>query len=103
MSDVSNAENKYQYSFGHAMRKLVNCDKDRETAITRRFNTVLTAKDITALAVHLRSLISLLKSNGIKLDYGSFAVDLYWFQQEDYRRNVILQWGKDYYMTGKDD
>jgi CRISPR system Cascade subunit CasB len=103
MSDVSNAENEYQYSFGHAMRKLVNCDKDRETAITRRFNVILTAKDITGLSIHLRSLIGLLKSNGIKLDYGRFAADLFEFQQDDYRRNVILQWGKDYYMTGKDD
>ena len=103
MSDVSNDENEYQYSFGHAMRKLVNCDKDKETAITRRFNTVLTSKDITALAVHLRSLISLLKNNGIKLDYGRFAADLFEFQQDDYRRKVILQWGRDYYMTGKDD
>ena len=89
----------YKNSFGHAVRNLVKGDQNKETAITRRFDKVLTAKDVTELAVHARGLIGLLKKENITLDYPSFAVDLYWFQQQDTRRNVLLKWGKDYYMN----
>lgn len=95
---------KRKNSFGQSIRKLVNNDKGKGIAITRRFDKVLTAKDVTELAVHARGLIGLLKKSNIPMDYPGFAVDLYWFQCPDYRRNVILMWGKDYYMnSGKDD
>jgi CRISPR system Cascade subunit CasB len=91
-------------SFGRAVRILVNCDIDREMAITRRFDKVLTSKDISEFAVHMRGLIGLLKKADITMDYPSLATDLYWFQQAEFRRNVILQWGRDYYMqTGKEE
>mgnify|MGYP003589708793 CR=1 FL=1 len=93
----------YNSSFGHAVRNLIENDKTREIAITRRFNTVLTAKDMTEWAVHARGLIGLFKNANISLDYSKLAVELYWFQQDEYRRNVILQWGRDYYMKRKDD
>ena len=82
---------------------MIENDKTREIAITRRFNTVLTAKDMTEWAVHARGLIGLFKNANISLDYSKLAVELYWFQQDEYRRNVILQWGRDYYMKRKDD
>lgn len=94
----------YKNSFGHAVRNLVKGDQNKEAAVTRRFNKVLTAKDVAELAVHARGLIGLLKKENITLDYPSFAVDLYWFQQQDTRRNVLLKWGKDYYMNkGRED
>jgi CRISPR system Cascade subunit CasB len=94
----------YKNSFGHAVRNLVKSDQNMEAAVTRRFDKVLTAKDVTELAVHARGLIGLLKKENITLDYPSFAVDLYWFQQQDVRRKVLLKWGKDYYMNkGRED
>ena len=94
----------YKNSFGHAVRTLVKSDKNKEAAVTRRFDKVLTAQDVTELAVHSRGLIGLLKKENITLDYPSFAVDLYWFQQQDVRRRVLLKWGKDYYMNkGRED
>lgn len=95
---------KYKNSFGHAVRTLINDSKDKDVAITRRFDKVLTAKDVTEIAVHARGLIGLLKKADIPLHYPDFAADLYWFQQSDYRRSILLKWGKDYYMnTGKED
>ena len=94
----------YKNSFGYAIRNLVKSDQNKEAAITRRFNKVLTAQELTELAVHARGLIGLLKKENITLDYPSFAVDLYWFQQQDVRRRVLLKWGKDYYMNkGRED
>ena len=90
--------------FGRAVQKLVHSDKANEIAVVRRFNKVLTAKDVTEISVHARGLIGLLKKENISVNYPDFAVDLYWFQQEEYRRNVLLKWGKDFYMNaGKDD
>ena len=97
----SGLEKNDSNTFGKAVRKLVN--GDNEIAVTRRFNQVLTAKDVTELAVHARGLIGLLKRDGILLNYPSFAKDLYWFQQENYRRNVLLNWGRDYYMNKRKD
>lgn len=89
-------------SFGHAVRKLVHKPEEEE-AVLRRFDKVLTAKDVTELAVHARGLIGLLKKEKVSLDYPSFALDLYWFQQADARRNVLLKWGKDYYMKQREE
>jgi CRISPR system Cascade subunit CasB len=94
----------YKNSFGHAVRNLVKSDQNKEAAVTRRFDKVLTAQDVTELAIHARGLIGLLKKENITMDYPSFAVDLYWFQQQDVRRRVLLKWGKDYYMNkGRED
>lgn len=91
-----NDEAKKYLSFGGAVRKLVT--KDNETAIKRRFDKVLTASDLTEVAVHARGLINLLRNAGIAFDYPGFAVDLVKFQFEDSRRAVIVKWGKDYYF-----
>lgn len=88
---------KWQVSFGASIKKLIT--KDNEVAIKRRFDKVLTARDLTELAVHARGLIGLLKKADITVNYAGFAKDLYWFQQVEYRRNVILKWGKDYYTS----
>ena len=42
-----------------------------------RFNKVATASDMRELSNHLRGMVNLLSSNGIKLDYADLAVDLY--------------------------
>ena len=93
-------------SFGYAIRRLTQKmrDKDKsEAGVLRRFNKVLTAKDLTELAVHARGLIGMLRKEKISLDYPSFAIDLYWFQQSDMRRSTLLKWGKDYYMNQRED
>ena len=91
-------------TFGHAIRKLASVSKNPE-GVLRRFNQVLTANDLLELANHARGLVSLLKQNKIVLDYPLFAVNLYHFQQIEMRKNVILSWGKDFYMNkrGEDE
>lgn len=90
-------------SFGKAIRKLVRSDKSNESAVIRRFNQVLTAKSLTELAVHARGLVGLLKRDSISVNYPELAVDFYWFQQENFRRNVLLKWGRDFYMYARKD
>lgn len=92
---------KQRNTFGAAVKQIV--DKNNKNAITRRFDQVLTSKDLTELAVHARALIGQMKQAGIHLDYGMFAKDLYLFQQPDFRRSVILKWGKDYYRYAEEE
>ncbi len=89
-------------SFGHAVRKLWKSTSN-QNGVSRRFDQVLTAKDLPELANHARGLISLMKGQQVFLDYPSFAVDLYWFQRLDSRRDVVLRWGKDFYTERKED
>ena len=89
-------------SFGHAVRRLVR-QQGNEEAVLRRFNKVLSAKDLTELAIHARALLGMLRKEKISLDYPSFAIDLYWFQQSATRRSTLLKWGKDYYMNQRED
>ena len=88
-------------SFGHMIRKLVLRKPGDAEAVQRRFNKVLSAKDMTELSVHARSLIKLCKREKLTLDYPGFAFDLYRVQTEESRRNVLLSWGRDYYMESR--
>ena len=86
-------------SFGAAIGTLVKQDREREPALKRRFDAVLTANEFTEFAHHARSLIQLLKVGDMALDYPRFAVDLYWYQFEDIRNRIRLRWGEDYYRV----
>lgn len=84
-------------SLGAAVGCLVKQDREREPAIKRRFDAVLTANEFTEFAHHARGLIQLLRAGDILLDYPRFAEDLYWYQFDEVRNRVRLRWGEDYY------
>lgn len=87
----------HRNSFGYAAGRLFRTSES-EAGVQRRFNQVLTANDLTELSVHARGIISLMKRHNITIDYPQFALDLYHFQQLDWHRKIVLDWGKDYYM-----
>lgn len=86
-------------SLGTALGTLVKQDREREPAIKRRFDAVLTANEFTEFAHHARGLIQLLRAGDITLDYPRFAVDLYWYQFDEIRNRIRLRWGEDYYRV----
>lgn len=87
----------HRNSFGYAAGKLYQASANK-AGVQRRFNQVLTAKGLTELSVHARGIVGLMKQHNIRMDYPQFALDLYRFQQLDWHRTIILDWGKDYYM-----
>jgi CRISPR system Cascade subunit CasB len=89
-------------SFGGAVAKLINPNKDNGQAVMRRFNAVATASDFTELAHHARGLIQLLKAEDIPMDYPRFARDLFYFQIPDLANGVRLRWGEDFYRAQRD-
>ena len=92
--------------FGSAIAQLITDENERERII-RRFNIVATASEMPELAHHLRGAVQLLRGDGIPVDYAELAKDLYWYQAVDYRSNVRLRWGEDFYRqlnkTGKEE
>ena len=98
---------RQENGLGKAVACLIHGEDDK-TRIQRRFNVLATSADIQELAHHLRGMIQLLRSEGIPLDYPELAKDLYLYQNEDYRSQVRLRWGQDFYRrktteTGKED
>jgi CRISPR system Cascade subunit CasB len=91
--------NKRDISFGSAVRRLLKPDQSNLLALKRRFDSALTADELTEFAHHDRGLITLLKAEGEPLDYPKFAQDLYWFQYLNYRNRVRLSWGQDFYRS----
>jgi len=89
-------------TLGAAVAKLRNGDND--DAITRRFNSTVTSATIAELCAHARSLVQLLRSKGINMDYPKFAQELYVWQFDP--EKVRLNWGRDYWrknMNQKED
>jgi CRISPR system Cascade subunit CasB len=86
---------------GKALRKLVSAldgDRDsRENRVRQRMNRLAGSMDIADLIIQMRSVVKLLGSNGIGLDYAALADDLYWMQFPEFKNGVKLRWGQDFY------
>ena len=88
--------NKTGCPFGCAVAKLVHSEDEKERVL-RRFNAAATASDIAETAYHLRTLIQMLRGEGIPLDYPALAKDLYFYQNVELSPSIRLKWGQDFY------
>ncbi|GAB3597962.1 type I-E CRISPR-associated protein Cse2/CasB [Microbacterium tumbae] len=86
------------YSFGRSAR-LLGRRIHAQDAVRARFTAVATATSWDELVHHARGLIQQFRAQGIPLDYGRFAVDLYRLQFPDSAERVRLRWGRDYYRV----
>lgn len=89
------------YSFGRSAR-LLGRHTDRD-GVRRRYNALTTAEQWDEILHHVRGLIQQLRAEGIPLDYGRFARDLYWLQDPSHAKRVWLAWGRDYYRVHRID
>ncbi len=83
-------------SLGKAVARLIESPED-EKRISRRFFALATASSMEELAQHIRSLVQLLRSKSIPLDYPALAENLYWYQHTNSQAQVRLRWGQDFY------
>jgi CRISPR system Cascade subunit CasB len=72
-------------------------DPERERAMRRRFDALLTGTSVDEVLHHLRGLVSLLRTHGIGLDYGRLADDLERLYDRRHVDRVRLAWGRDYH------
>jgi CRISPR system Cascade subunit CasB len=90
-------------SLGGAVRTYGFINDLSEESVKHRFDAMVRSNSIEELATHLRSIVQLLRSEDIPLDYPQLAEDLYRFQFPESRDNVRLSWGRSYFMIRKDD
>lgn len=84
---------------GHAIYKLsVARDSDVDTGpVRQRFNALVTSATARELSFHLRSLVGMLRSAGIAVDYGQLARDIYSFSKGgSSAASVRLRWSRQY-------
>lgn len=89
-------------SIGEAMADLVFADKsgDIEHAkerIIKKFGIITSSDGTDDLYAHVRSMVSLLKSNDIPLDYADLAYAFYVASYRDDIFKTYLNWGRDFY------
>lgn len=81
---------------GQALRHLPEA-QDEASPILRRFTSLVSSSTFEATVYHLRSLITLLRREGIGLDYVRLASDLTRCQRPGAAPTVRRQWGRDYF------
>lgn len=93
-----------KYTLGKAIRLLADSKGEGgEEAVKRRFNATVTSESIEEFAHHLRSMIQLLKTVSIPLDYEQLTRELVLFQNPDNRDGLRLRWGQDFYRSSSKD
>ena len=88
--------------FATAIRMMMN--ESNMEGIKRRFDSMVTATDLSEFSYHARGLIQLMRSSGdYRFDYAMFARDLYYYQFPDGKRNTLIRWGQEFYMKPFDE
>jgi CRISPR system Cascade subunit CasB len=82
---------------GEALRNLRATGKFSEEALDARVNAAATATHLRAVLIHLRGLVSQLRTMNEPLDYDLLLTDLQDFQTPDGRARVRRRWGMAYY------
>lgn len=88
---------------GKALGALRRSGKFSPEAVDRRFAAAATATSLTEAAVHLRGLITQLRSIEQPLDYDRLLRDLRDWQHPDRRPTVRRRWGSEYFATGNNE
>jgi CRISPR system Cascade subunit CasB len=86
-------------SFGTAVRHLTRLEGRSEEAVARRFMAVATAQSIDEVLVHIRGLVTQLRSAKKGFDYARLADDLSDLRTPGRAQRVRLAWGRDFYRT----
>jgi CRISPR system Cascade subunit CasB len=94
--------NREGWGLGRACQTLKRrrgAEGSSEEGIERRFRAALASETPEALAVHLRGLVTLLRSADVPLDYARLYRDLCSWPYPDRRERVCLSWARDYFVT----
>lgn len=93
-------------SFGRACYRIshqAGSEPTGEAGVLRRMSTIESTTGFEGVEAGLRALISLMKSKGVKLNYGRLARDIYFIQKSSARDRVFMGWARDYYVPRKQD
>lgn len=90
-------------SLGKAALRLAGGSDEERQRIWRRLNLVAQADDMQEMSYRLRQLVTLLKADGVGLDYALLAADLFEYQFDASANRVRLRWGQDFFNASKNE
>ena len=95
------AHSDREVSIGSAMLDYVRLSDDgnARSRMAAKLQMLSSSKDMAEFSYHLRSIIKLLKTKGISLNYAQLAGDIYDFQLPGQKAGVFLKWGQDFYRN----
>jgi CRISPR system Cascade subunit CasB len=106
VQSASGPVHKSGISLGAAARRLAHARAVEpgtpDPAVFRRFQKLATATSSAELRHHLRSMITLMRGEGVQLDYGLLAVHLVELDSSRSADKVRLRWGRDYHRIPAD-
>lgn len=70
--------------------------RHRSEALERRFASLVTAASQEEAVRHLRSLVTMLRTERIGMDYGALADDLAWWDNARHRARVRTRWTRSF-------
>lgn len=76
-------------------------DSNAKKRMAVKLQALASSKDMGEFSYHLRNVIKLLKTKGIRLNYAELAGDIYYYQIPEYKSGVFLKWGQDFYRKMK--
>ncbi|PJK08194.1 type I-E CRISPR-associated protein Cse2/CasB [Lysobacteraceae bacterium NML120232] len=87
-------------AFGRlARQRKVSTEREYSLSIERRFIALLEA-DADGIHIHMRHAISLLKAEGLGLDYAALLDDLSWWMNPNSNLDRVRQrWARDFYRA----
>lgn len=88
---------------GGAARKLIGPADQENPSARARFNALVTSTTLAELQHHLRTFVSLLRSQDIGLDHAMLADDIVDFQRPGCAKRVRLRWARQYSFTRQNE
>lgn len=97
------ANTKKSMSIGAALAKYaaLAADGNAYKRMALKLQALSSSKDMAEFSWHLKSIINLLKTRGVQLNYADFAGDIFLYQIEERRSGLFLKWGQDFYRREK--
>lgn len=90
-------------SFGESCRCLVVRNSKLSAGVSRRLSSAEAATSIAGVEQCLRGIVFLLREEGVPVDYGRLARDLYSLQFEGMHDQIFMRWARDYYRSSRSE
>lgn len=97
-SDCMHTE-KEGMGFGMSLSKLLSGNEEADRRVEKKFKILVSSKNIDEMAYYLRRTIPILSKEGISVNYGMLAANLYDYQFDERRMFVFLKWGRQFYSA----
>lgn len=97
LQSMSSPAHVHGVSFGRSAGRLAHGGERSEAAVTRRFMASATATAIDEVLIHIRGLVTQLRSENHGFDYARFADDILGLLTPQRAATVRLSWGREFY------